>query len=206
MGHEPQRIPDPAGFVDEGCEDQRPSRKHRQKPKRLRSGQLANGGAGGRPNWQHCTATHQLLTPGTEADLSDSVFGNSPYESLGQCTMDKDRIVGSAKDFAGKVEGTVGGIAGDARTQAAGQVREATGTAQNLYGQAKDAARETADAAVNYAKDAYENGGDTFRDGSQAIAEKVQKNPLRAMLIAGWIGFALALLMTRLPPRSRYFG
>ena len=48
--------------------------------------------------------------------------------------MDKDRIAGSSKDFAGKVEGTVGGIADDAKTQAAGSVREATGTAQNLYG------------------------------------------------------------------------
>jgi len=51
--------------------------------------------------------------------------------------MDKDRIVGSAKDFAGKVEGTVGGIAGDARTQAAGQVREATGTAQTCTARPK---------------------------------------------------------------------
>jgi uncharacterized protein YjbJ (UPF0337 family) len=44
--------------------------------------------------------------------------------------MDKDRIAGSAKDFTGKVEGTVGDIAGDAKTQAAGRVRETTGTAQ----------------------------------------------------------------------------
>ena len=116
--------------------------------------------------------------------------------------MDKDRIAGSAKDFAGKVEGGVGDIAGDARTQAAGRVREATGTAQNLYGQAKDAARDATDAAVGYAKDAYENSGDTFRDGSQAIAKKVQDNPLGSMLIAGGIGFALALLMTRPPRRT----
>ena len=114
--------------------------------------------------------------------------------------MDKDQIAGSAKDFAGKVEGTVGDIAGDAKTQAAGRVRETTGTAQNLYGQTKDAAREATDAAVSYAKDAYENSGDTFRDGSQAIAKKVQDNPLGSILIAGGIGFALALLMTR-PPR-----
>jgi uncharacterized protein YjbJ (UPF0337 family) len=114
--------------------------------------------------------------------------------------MDKDRIAGSAKDFAGKVEGTVGNIAGDTKTEAAGRVREATGTAQNLYGHAKDTARDATDAAVSYAKDAYENSGDTFRDGSQAIAKKVQDNPLGSLLIAGGIGFALALLMTR-PPR-----
>ena len=124
--------------------------------------------------------------------------------------MDKDRIAGAAKDFAGKVEGTVGDIADDAKTQAAGSVREATGTAQNLYGQAKDTAREATDAAVSYAKDAYENSGDTFRDGSQAIAKKVRDNPLGSMLIAGGIGFALALLMTRQPARPprrrRYYG
>ena len=114
--------------------------------------------------------------------------------------MNKDRIAGSAKDFAGKLEGAVGDIAGDAKTEVAGRVREATGTAQNLYGQAKDAAREATDAAVSYAKDTYGNSGDTFRDGSQAIAKKVQDNPLGSMLIAGAIGFALALLMTR-PPR-----
>ena len=39
--------------------------------------------------------------------------------------MDNDRIVGSAKDFAGKVEGAVGSMAG---TQAAGVGREAAET------------------------------------------------------------------------------
>ena len=41
--------------------------------------------------------------------------------------MDKDRIVGSAKDAAGKVEGALGEATGDAQTQAAGRVREASG-------------------------------------------------------------------------------
>jgi uncharacterized protein YjbJ (UPF0337 family) len=122
--------------------------------------------------------------------------------------MDKDRIAGSAKDVAGKVEETVGGFAGDAKTQAAGRARETAGAAQNLYGQAKDAARDAADAAVSYAKDAY--GSDAFRDGSQAIAKKVQDNPLGMMATAAAIGFVLALWMTRSPrrpsPRSRYLG
>jgi uncharacterized protein YjbJ (UPF0337 family) len=118
--------------------------------------------------------------------------------------MDKDRIAGSAKDFAGKVEGAAGDLAGDAQTRA-------TGTVQNLYGQAKDAARDATDAAASYAKDAYENSGDTFRDGSQAVAKKVQDNPIGALLIAGGVGFALALLMSRPPRRTppqrwRYYG
>ena len=114
--------------------------------------------------------------------------------------MDKDRIVGSAKDAAGKVESAVGDMAGNAQTQAAGHAREVAGTVQDLYGQAKDTARDAGDAAISYAKDAYQNSGETFRDGSQALAKTVQDNPLGALLIAGGIGFALALLMTR-PPR-----
>jgi uncharacterized protein YjbJ (UPF0337 family) len=128
----------------------------------------------------------------------------------GVTAMDKDRIAGSAKDVAGKVEGAVGDMTGNAQTQAAGRVREAEGTVQNLYGQAKDTARDAGEAAVNYAKDAYEHSGETLRDGSQAVAKRVQDNPLGALLIAGGIGFALALLMTRPPRRPpqrwRYYG
>jgi uncharacterized protein YjbJ (UPF0337 family) len=114
--------------------------------------------------------------------------------------MDRDRIAGSAKEFAGKVEGAVGDAFGDATMQAEGRVREAGNAAQNLHGHAKDAAREATDAAAGYAKDVYEHSGDTLRDGSQALAKKVQENPLGSVLIAGVVGFALALLMSR-PPR-----
>ncbi|QPF92748.1 CsbD family protein [Bradyrhizobium commune] len=124
--------------------------------------------------------------------------------------MDKDRIVGSAKEFAGRAEGAIGDLAGETQTQASGKAREAAGTVQNLYGQAKDAVRDAGEAAAGYAKDAYENSGDTLRDGSQALSRKVQDNPLGSLLIAGGIGFALALLMSRParrpPPRWRYYG
>src|SRR5258708_18675372 len=124
--------------------------------------------------------------------------------------MDKDRIAGSAKDIAGKVESVVGDVTDDAKTQASGRAGEAAGTVQNLYGQAKDAALDAGETAVNYAKDAYENRGDTIRSGQEAMAKTVQDNPLGALLIAGGIGFALALLMTRPPrrppPRWRYYG
>ena len=123
--------------------------------------------------------------------------------------MDKDRITGAAKEFGGRVEGAVGEMAGDAKTQASGRAREAAGSVQNLYGQAKDAARDATDAAVSFAKDAYDNSGDTLRDGSQAMAKTVRDNPLGALLVAGGIGFALALLMSRParrpPPRWRYY-
>ena len=119
--------------------------------------------------------------------------------------MDKDRIAGSAKDIAGRVEGAVGDLAGSAQAQAAGRADEAAGTVQNLYGQAKDAARDVGEAAVSYAKDAFGTSGETFREGSDVLAKKVQDNPLGALVTAGAIGFALAMLMTRQPRRGRYY-
>ena len=114
--------------------------------------------------------------------------------------MDTDRIAGSAKEFSGKVEGTVGDAAGDAKAQAAGRAREAMGTVQNLYGQAKDAARDATDAAAGYAKQVYRQSSDS----SEAVAKLVQNNPLGSLLIAGGIGFALAALLMRQPaPRQR---
>lgn len=116
--------------------------------------------------------------------------------------MDKDRIAGAAKDAAGKVEGAFGSATGDAETQASGRVREASGTVQNLYGQAKDAARDATDAASSFAKDAL--GSDVYRDGTQAVAKQVQNNPLGSLLVAGGIGFALAMIMSRPPRRQRW--
>lgn len=112
--------------------------------------------------------------------------------------MDKDRIAGTAKDVAGKVEGAFGDMTGDKETQASGRAREATGAVQNLYGQAKDAG----EAAVNYAKDALDNSGIDYRQGTDAVARQVKDNPLGALLIAGGIGFALAMLLSR-PSRPR---
>ena len=115
--------------------------------------------------------------------------------------MDKDRFAGAAKDAAGKVESVVGSVTGDAKTEATGRAREATGTVQNLYGQAKDAVREVSDAAVSYAKDA--TNSDIYRDGTEAVTKQVRDNPLGALLVAGGIGFALAMLLSRPAPRRR---
>ena len=123
--------------------------------------------------------------------------------------MDNDRIPGSAKNFVGRAESAVGEITGDAKSQAEGRAHEAAGTMQNLYGQAKDAARGATDAAATQAQELYEHGEDVIRDGSQALAKKVRENPLGSVLIAGGIGFGLAVLMMRPPrrppPRWRYY-
>jgi len=115
--------------------------------------------------------------------------------------MDKDRITGAAKDAAGKIEGAFGRATGDASAEASGRAREAAGTVQNLYGQAKDAARDIGDAASGYAKEALDTGSDIYRDGNRAVASAVREQPLGALLVAGAIGFALALMLNRQPRR-----
>ncbi len=115
--------------------------------------------------------------------------------------MDKDRITGAAKDAAGKVEGAFGRAAGDASTEASGRAREAAGSVQNLYGQAKDAARDIGDTASGYAKEALETGSDIYRDGNKAVTSAVREQPLGALLVAGAVGFALALMLNRQPRR-----
>jgi uncharacterized protein YjbJ (UPF0337 family) len=116
--------------------------------------------------------------------------------------MDKDRVAGAANDAAGKVESVFGRATGDTAREASGRAREAAGTAQNLYGQAKDAARDVGQAASSLAKDAMDTGGEYYREGSRAVASTVKEQPLGALLVAGAVGFALALMLNR-PPRRR---
>ena len=115
--------------------------------------------------------------------------------------MNEDRITGTAEELAGKTEKAFGDMTGNPETQAGGRAREMGGKAQNIYGQAKDAARDAADTAAGYAKDLYNS--DTLRNGSEALAQKVQDNPLGSLVTAGAIGFALALWMTRSPRRRQ---
>ena len=121
--------------------------------------------------------------------------------------MNEDRVTGTAENLAGKAEKAFGDATGNPETQLGGRAREMAGKAQNIYGQARDAARDAADAATGYAKDVYNS--DTVRDSSEALARKVQDNPLSSIVTAGAIGFALALWMTRpsrrRPPRWRHY-
>ena len=121
--------------------------------------------------------------------------------------MNEDRVTGTAENLAGKAEKAFGDATGNPETQLGGRAREMAGKAQNIYGQAKDAARDAADTATGYARDFYNS--DTVRDGADALARKVQDNPLGSIVTAGAIGFALALWMTRpsrrRPPRWRHY-
>jgi len=57
--------------------------------------------------------------------------------------MDKDRIVGAARQVKGAVKETIGRVTGDAKIQAEGDAEKAVGKVQNMVGGAKDTVRKT---------------------------------------------------------------
>ena len=115
--------------------------------------------------------------------------------------VDTDRIVGTAKDLGGRVQGAVGDALGSKGDSAEGRLREVQGRTQDAYGQAKDTVRDVADNVGDYAGDAYDRiqdrGGAYFRDGTRAVESRVEENPFIALLLAGAVGYGLALLLHR---------
>jgi uncharacterized protein YjbJ (UPF0337 family) len=56
--------------------------------------------------------------------------------------MDKDRIVGSAKEIKGSVKEALGKAAGDAKLQSEGKSDKVEGKVQNALGGVKDVVRD----------------------------------------------------------------
>lgn len=109
--------------------------------------------------------------------------------------MDTDRIKGAAQDFGGKVQETAGRVFGDQSTQAEGIVRQVAGKGQNYYGQAKDQLSDAADTVSDYANQAYRSVGPQTERSTRVVRETVGDNPLTSVLIAGAVGYLLALVI-----------
>jgi uncharacterized protein YjbJ (UPF0337 family) len=56
--------------------------------------------------------------------------------------MDKDRIVGAAKEIKGSIKETIGKAVGDAKLVSEGKVDKIEGKVQNAIGGLKDALKE----------------------------------------------------------------
>ncbi len=138
--------------------------------------------------------------------------------------MDTDRIKGAAKEFGGKVQGAAGEVLGDKKTEMEGRFNEVVGKGQNLAGQAQDAVRNVAGSASDLVQDAYNNPGryvgqaqDAIRGAAggasdlaqdaynnpgryvdqaqDVLTHQVEENPLLSLLVAGAVGYGLALLI-----------
>ncbi|AMM17190.1 MAG: CsbD family protein [Pseudomonadota bacterium] len=82
--------------------------------------------------------------------------------------MVQDQVEGAAQTVVGKVQDAVGGLTGDASTQAEGKARQALGTIQRNYGETLDNVREA-----------------------------VISQPINGVLVAGAIGFVLGAIWAR---------
>lgn len=113
--------------------------------------------------------------------------------------MDADRLTGAAKQTLGQFQRAAGEMTGDSATKAKGAAREAEGVVENAVGQAKDAVRD-------FAGQAIDAGADFAARGNAAIVDRVQERPGSSLLLAGIIGFALGVILTKgsQPPRPRY--
>ncbi|MCJ2130719.1 CsbD family protein [Methylobacterium sp. E-045] len=97
--------------------------------------------------------------------------------------VDTDRITGAAKEFGGKVQGTVGDLTGSKRDSVEGRAREAQGAAENLYGQAKDTVRDAAEHVADTARDIGGKVRDTV--GNLIGSDDVEDRARRAQGAAG---------------------
>ncbi len=100
--------------------------------------------------------------------------------------MDENRVEGTARDLGGKAKGALGDLTGDTKTQAEGTVDQVVGTAQRAYGKVRD-----------QASGAGSNLADQLEDASAYLGDTVAERPLTALLVAGAIGYVLAMLTRR---------
>ena len=67
--------------------------------------------------------------------------------------VDENRIEGTARNMGGKIKDAVGGLTGDAGTQASGKADQAAGTAQDTFGATLDQAGAWRDKLEAFTKD-----------------------------------------------------
>ena len=94
--------------------------------------------------------------------------------------MDKDQVIGTARNIGGKAQEAFGHVTGDTKSQVEGVINQAAGAAQNLYGQAKETASDAAQAIRHGAVDAEDY-----------IRHTIEKRPYTTALVA----FVLACLL-----------
>jgi uncharacterized protein YjbJ (UPF0337 family) len=69
---------------------------------------------------------------------------SSPIIIIRRSAVDENRIEGTIRNTAGKVQEGVGKVTGNAQTRSEGIANQAIGAAQDFYGQTADAGRKTA--------------------------------------------------------------
>ena len=89
--------------------------------------------------------------------------------------MSENQFEGTVRDLKGQAKDTLGGIAGDNKTQAEGKVDQVVGRMQSTYGDVADQVGDTA----------------------AALADTIKENPLSSVLIAAAFGYIVGMIRGR---------
>lgn len=150
-----------------------------------------------------------------QANVGD-LMGDSKTEFDGRLRQAEgvtQNVVGQAKDAVRSAAQTASDIASDAYDKSGDYVgrakeaaRQAANNAQDFangaydasgryVSRAQDAVRDAAGNVADYAQDAYNNPGRYVKQGQNVVERQVEENPLLALLVAGAVGYGLALLV-----------
>lgn len=86
--------------------------------------------------------------------------------------MNKDHIEGAFDEAKGTVKDAVGGVMGDAKTQAEGKADKIAGRAQQVWGDARDAVDDLAADAAEAAAELADHAEPAFRQTAEAVRQK----------------------------------
>ena len=136
--------------------------------------------------------------------------GGKVETRLGEMTdntrLEAEGLVDKAKGAVQNAYGQAKDVARDYVDQAKDYAKDAKGYARDYADQAREAAGRAADEGRRYldegrryvddSLDHYQDAaGRGLREGREAVSRQVEQSPLAAMLIAGAVGYALALLI-----------
>jgi uncharacterized protein YjbJ (UPF0337 family) len=106
-----------------------------------------------------------------------------------------ETVADTARDIGGGIRDKVNDLVGSDDVE--DRARRAQGAAEEHFDRAQRSVRRAADDASDYAQDAYDRGSRALRHAGQGgVSGQVAEYPLASLLIAGAVGFGLALLVS----------
>jgi ElaB/YqjD/DUF883 family membrane-anchored ribosome-binding protein len=125
--------------------------------------------------------------------------------------MNKNEIVGAAKDGVGKVQSIAGQIIDDPGVELEGDGRRIEGSVQQMVGEAQSKLADAADKLVasaakvsEQAREAYANVYDRVQKTADQVTPLVREQPYAALGVAALAGLFLGLLYAGRGPKIIY--
>ncbi|MGX7705523.1 CsbD family protein [Methylobacterium sp. Gmos1] len=126
------------------------------------------------------------------AGQAQNLFGQAKDQARDTVRDAVEQVADTARDIGGRIRETVGGLVGSDDVE--DRARRAQGAVHDAFEEHADHARRSVRRAADEAGDAVERGTRALRHGG--AGGPVAEYPLASLLVAGAVGFGLALLVT----------